>query len=98
METFCLTAVEAALSKTLAISNGLAALQNTVGTRGICVEGDAATDDWQDKALNVLFEIMDEDNKDNKEKKYKLINNNYNWASKMSWSNQANLLVDKYLI
>ena len=97
METFCLTAVEAALSKTLAISNGLAALQNTIGSRGICIEGDAATEEWQTRALDALFEIMGP-SKEAKERKDELIDMNYNWASKMSWSNQANLLVDKYLL
>jgi predicted O-methyltransferase YrrM len=95
METFCLTAVEAALSKTLAISNGLAALQNTVGDRGICIEGDVTTLEWQEKALEALFEIMDSSNI---EKKNNLISNNYKWASQMSWSNQANKLLNNYLI
>jgi predicted O-methyltransferase YrrM len=93
METFCLTAVEAALSKTLAISNGLAALQNTVGTRGICIDGDAKTDEWQDKALNVLFDIMK-----NEEKNKQLIDDNYKWASQMSWSSQANKILKEYLL
>lgn len=97
METFCLTAVEAALSKTLAISNGLAALQNTIGSRGICIEGDASTEEWQNRAVNALFEIMGPSN-EAKNRKDELIEMNYNWASKMSWSNQANLLVDKYLL
>lgn len=36
-ETFCLTALECAASGTLAITNGLAALENTVGSRGITI-------------------------------------------------------------
>ncbi len=91
METFCLTAVEAALSKTLAITNGLAALQNTVGSRGVYIEGDAETDEWQQKALLILFDIMDRENKE------QLIEDNYKWASQMSWSNQANKLLEEYL-
>jgi predicted O-methyltransferase YrrM len=91
METFCLTAVEAALSKTLCITNGLAALQNTVANRGVCVEGDATTMEWQDKALKELFLIME-----NKEKREKLIEINYEWASKMSWENQAKKLVREH--
>jgi hypothetical protein len=92
-ETFCLTAVEAALSKTLAITNGLAALQNTVGERGICIEGNATTDEWKKKALNELFFIME-----NKHKKEELINLNYEWASKLSWENQANKLLNDYFL
>jgi hypothetical protein len=96
METFCLTAVEAALSKTLAISNGLAALQNTIGNRGVCIEGDAATEKWQEQALNTLFDIMGS-SKEAKDRRDELIEMNHNWASKLSWSNQANKLVQEYL-
>ena len=92
METFCLTAVEAALSKTVCITNGLAALQNTVGNRGITVEGDATKKEWQDKALSALFSIVE-----NKTKREELIKANYEWASKMSWENQAAKLVKEYI-
>ena len=93
METFCLTALEAAISKTVCITNGLAALQNTVGDRGVCVDGDATTREWQDKALEALFSIME-----NKEAREKLIEKNYQWASKLTWKNQAYKLVNEYLI
>lgn len=93
METFCLTAVEAALSKTLAITNGLAALQNTVGDRGICIEGDASTLEWQEKALFELFSIME-----NKTKREEVIERNYAWASRLSWESQAEKLVREHII
>jgi predicted O-methyltransferase YrrM len=93
METFCLTALEAAISKTVCITNGLAALQNTVGDRGVCVDGDATTREWQDKALEALFSIME-----NKDAREKLIEKNYQWASKLTWKNQAYKLVNEYLI
>jgi hypothetical protein len=92
-ETFCLTALEAALTKTLAITNNLAALQNTVGDRGIIIEGDAETNDWQNKALQEVFNIME-----NPSKKEKLINKNYNWAINLSWENQANKLLNQHLL
>jgi predicted O-methyltransferase YrrM len=91
-ETFCLTAVEAALSRTACITNGLAALENTVGDRGICVPGDPSTKEWQQRALDALFAIME-----NKVKREQLIEKNFNWASNMSWSNQAKKLVDQHL-
>jgi hypothetical protein len=94
METFCLTAVEAALSKTLAITNGLAALQNTVGDRGICIPGDPMTIEWQDSALEELFSIMGDDASGKREE---LIERNYEWASKMSWENQAKKLGDIFI-
>jgi uncharacterized protein (UPF0218 family) len=92
METFCLTAVEAALSKTLAITNGLAALQNTVGDRGICIEGDASTNEWQEKALFELFSIMED-----KTKREELIESNHKWASTLSWESQAEKLTKEHL-
>jgi predicted O-methyltransferase YrrM len=58
-ETFCLTAFEAAASNTLAITNDLAALQNTVGDRGIIVAGDATTAEWQQRAVDTLFSALD---------------------------------------
>jgi hypothetical protein len=92
METFCLTAVEAALSKTLAITNGLAALQNTVGDRGVCVEGDASTPEWQEKALFALFSIMED-----KTKREEVIERNYAWASTLSWESQANKFIVEHI-
>jgi tetratricopeptide (TPR) repeat protein len=91
-ETFCLTAVEAALSRTACITNGLAALENTVGNRGICVPGDATTKEWQQRALDALFSIME-----NSAKREQLIQSNYDWASNMSWNNQAQKLVNEHL-
>lgn len=93
METFCLTAVEAALSKTLAITNGLAALQNTVGDRGICIEGDASTPEWQEKALFELFSIMED-----KTKREEVIERNHKWASTLSWESQAEKLTKEHLL
>ena len=92
-ETFCLTAVEAALSKTACITNGLAALENTVANRGICVTGDACTKEWQNRALDALFSIME-----NNGKREQLIQANYDWASKMSWENQAAKLVNEHML
>jgi hypothetical protein len=93
METFCLTAVEAALSKTLAITNGLAALQNTVGDRGISIEGDATKPEWQEKALFELFSIMED-----KTKREELIERNYAWASTLSWESQADKLIREHIL
>jgi predicted O-methyltransferase YrrM len=92
METFCLTAVEAALSKTLAITNGLAALENTVGNRGICITGDASSPEWRKSALIELFSIME-----NRERREELIQANYTWAKNMSWEKQAYKLLDEYI-
>jgi hypothetical protein len=92
METFCLTALEAAITKTFAITNDLAALQNTLGDRGLVIKGDASTEEWQINALDQLFKIMEEP-----DRKQMLIQRNYEWASQLSWENQAHKLVLMHL-
>jgi tetratricopeptide (TPR) repeat protein len=94
METFCLTALEAAKSKTLAITNNLAALENTVGNRGLVIKGDPTTKEWQDKTLEHIKELLTNDS----DSLYKeQIENNYNWALNLSWNKQANKLLNEYI-
>jgi len=92
METFCLTALEAAYTRTLAITNGLAALENTVGERGVTIEGDVMTEDWQDRALGAIVWALG-----NKKYKDKLLDTNYNWASEMTWEQRAKEMLHIYL-
>jgi predicted O-methyltransferase YrrM len=94
METFCLTALEAASSKTLCITSNLAALQNTVGNRGVIIEGDPTTSIWKKEALKKIFYFMDENNINEKQK---LIDINYKWSNSLSWENQANKLLNDYI-
>lgn len=95
METFCLTALEAAKFKTFVITNDLAALQNTVGNRGSIIKGDPTTKEWQEKALEQVYFYIDEKNKELKEQ---FINTNYQWAINLSWKEQANKLLEKYIL
>ena len=88
METFCLTALEAAISKTIAITSDLAALNNTVGNRGIMIPGNPESWEWKNNALIKLFEIMED-----KERKQYHIQRNWEWASSLTWENQANKLL-----
>jgi glycosyltransferase involved in cell wall biosynthesis len=77
-ETFCLTAVEAAITKTCVITNNLAGLQETVGDRGIIIEGNPYTLEWQMKCLEKVKDIM-------KTGKHELLEKNYQWATDRSW-------------
>jgi len=88
LETFCLTALEAAISKTLVITSDLAALKETVSDRGIMIEGDTKTSEWQKKALNSLVEVLSDPILKNS-----LIEKNYLWARKMSWKRKSNDLL-----
>ena len=95
METFCLTALEAALTKTLVITNNLAALENTVGNRGVIIKGDPIETEWQEKALVKIKKYLDPENK---LLKNKLIESNFEWASKLSWASQANKLLNEHIL
>lgn len=91
-ETFCLTALEAAASGTLAVTTYLAALEETVADRGVLIPGDSTSSEWQDKALSELFAVM----KDS-ERKNRLIARNKEWADSMSWKSRAHAMLDKYI-
>jgi len=91
-ETFCLTALEAALTKTLAITNDLAALEDTVGPRGICIPGDVLTNDWQQAAFLQICNALD-----NPAFTDQLIEQNFHWALHHSWENQALFLLNNYI-
>jgi hypothetical protein len=97
METFCLTALEAALTKTLVITNNLAALQNTVGDRGVVIEGNAKDAEWQDRALTEIKKYLTSDS-ENKNIKNELVEKNFEWASKLSWASQAKKLLDDHIL
>ena len=95
METFCLTALEAALTKTLVITNNLAALQNTVGHRGVIIKGEPIETEWQEKALSKIKKYLDPANKSLKNE---LIKKNYEWALTLSWESQAKKLLDEHIL
>lgn len=89
-ETFCLTALEAAVSKTLVVANNLAGLQQTVGDRGVVIPGNAATEDWKENALKELFRVVEDEEGSRQE----LLDRNYNWAIAKTWRSRATELVD----
>jgi predicted O-methyltransferase YrrM/tetratricopeptide (TPR) repeat protein len=91
-ETFCLTALEAAATKTLAISCPLAALDETIGDRGVLIPGSPLSKEWQESAISKLIEIISD-----KERKNELIERNYAWAQKTSWKHRGKEFINKYL-
>ena len=90
-ETFCLTALEAALSRTFVICNSLAALEDVVGDRGVSILGneeDVMTKKWQNKAFDVICYYLD-----HPEKRMDYIKRNYLWALEHSWEKKAKELL-----
>jgi len=91
-ETFCLTALEAAITKTLAISIPLAALQETIGDRGILIEGNPFDSEWIIKAINEISAVLSDNSR-----KEDLITRNYNWANELSWRKRGEEFIRKYI-
>ena len=88
LETFCLTALEAAISKTLVITSKLGALNEVVGNRGLTIDGDPNDEEWQRRCFQALGIIMED-----RELKDKIVNKNYKWALGMQWKDKANELL-----
>lgn len=91
-ETYCLTAMEAAATKTLAITTPLAALNETVGNRGILIDGNPMEDTWIDNTIRELLDILSDSYRKNK-----LLEDNYNWAIGNTWKNRGYEFIKKYL-
>ena len=95
-ETFCLTALEAALTKTFVITRNFGSLSESVGKRGIFLDSvellDPYKQEWQEKALVELFSVLE-----NKSLKNKLIEENYAWAKNMSWENRTHDFLTNYI-
>ena len=75
-ETFCLTALEAAISKTKVITNGLAGLQFTA-KYGKIIPGNPLTTEWQASCLEYLSNPVD------------TTEINYQFAKEFTWKNQT---------
>lgn len=82
LETFCLTALECALSKTLAVTFPIGSLLETVGNRGVMINQNVTLEEGQEKTLQELFWILDESNRKVKDD---YIERNYQWAMTKSW-------------
>jgi glycosyltransferase involved in cell wall biosynthesis/predicted O-methyltransferase YrrM len=93
-ETFCLTALESALTKTLVITNDLAALQNTVANRGVIIKGNPLDETWQQEAIEKIQQHVNLYNQSTSV----LIERNYEWASTLSWESQASKLLNDHIL
>ena len=86
-ETYCITALEAQMSKCVCVCSDLAGLQDTVGDRGILFDN-SQSDDY---ILKKLFSIIDDTTK-----KQELIQCGYTWAIQQSNENIAKKWIDMF--
>lgn len=80
-ETYCITALEAAASCTLAITNDIGALVDTVSDRGFIIPGDPTQISWENKVIDLLNNIY---NGDDNLKEYMIIKN-HEWSRQQDW-------------
>ena len=85
LETFCLTALEAAVSQTLAVTFPIGSLVETVGDRGLLLNRNVLTVEGREIILGELFSLLLGDNKRREE----LIKRNYIWGQKKAWSERG---------
>lgn len=92
-ETCCLTAYEAAASKTIAITNNLAALEESVGDRGISVLGNPETEEWQDKTLKEVFKVLESTNLIVED----MVAKNYEWVKNKKYEIVTKDFIENYI-
>ena len=83
-ETFCITALEAQAARTFCIATTLAALPETIGDRGILLDGEPGTPEYKKHALQNLFYIME-----SPEMRNKILDRAEAWAKTKSYSEVA---------
>jgi glycosyltransferase involved in cell wall biosynthesis len=81
-ETYCLSALEAQLTKTLCICTNLAALKNVVGDRGILFDKSMK----KEECVNLVVSILKDEEK---EKVNMLIEKAYKWALEQHWDTKV---------
>jgi tetratricopeptide (TPR) repeat protein len=90
-ETSCITSIECAAAKTLAITNDLGALSENVGDRGIVVPGDPRMDGWQEIAIHQVKLLLSDE-----ARKKELIDMNYEFSKRRTYEVMAKEWQDKY--
>ena len=81
LETFCLTALEAGISKTLVVTMNVGSLPEVVGDRGVVLNYNVTTEEGRGKILGELLKSI--------ENKEKYLERNYRHCMGMSWADRA---------
>jgi len=82
-ETFCITALEMQMSKTLCIYSNPSCLNEVIGNRGIMTKNDVTSEEYDNEVLDILTKL-----KEGEIDKESYINKAYVWACKQTWENR----------
>jgi tetratricopeptide (TPR) repeat protein len=83
-ETYCITAVEAQISRCLCLSVDIGSLSEILDDRGITVKGKINEESTQNNLLEYLYLIMEDE-----DLKTTFLDNAYNWAIEQDYSSLA---------
>ena len=85
LETFCLTALEAAVSRTLAVSFPIGSLVETIGDRGLLINRNVLSVEGREMVLGELFSLLLGESRRREE----MIERNYSWGKKKTWEERG---------
>jgi len=90
-ETFCITAVDAGLSKCAIVCSNLAGLKTTIGDAGVLIDGDSNSKEYQDRFIQESIKVLSDD-------KYseELANKAYNKVIEYSWDKIADDWINEF--
>jgi len=83
-ESYCMSALEAQMSKCVCVSSDFAALTETISDRGILIKESIYSDEYKEKAIKEVIEILT-----NNEQKIKYQESAYEWAKEQTWEKRA---------
>jgi glycosyltransferase involved in cell wall biosynthesis len=85
-ETFCISALEAQMAGALCIATDLAALQTTVGPRGVLLPGDPASPQYRFAAIDAIRRPVQDP-----QWRERIVSDAREWAAEQSWDRIASL-------
>lgn len=88
-ETFCISALECAASRTLAVTTDMAALPEVIGDAGVILKGDPSSDEWMEKAINILSGVIAKPELQNK-----LLQQGYDNLESRNWNGISKTFVE----
>jgi glycosyltransferase involved in cell wall biosynthesis len=83
-ESYCISALEAQMSKCVCVVTNFAALTETVGDRGVLLNDTIYSDNYKKTAINKVVEILT-----NNELKKQYQDKAYEWAIEQTWKNRS---------
>jgi GR25 family glycosyltransferase involved in LPS biosynthesis/glycosyltransferase involved in cell wall biosynthesis len=90
-ETYCISSLEAQMGKCVCIASDLAALNTTVGDRGVLLKSSLYTEEYRKEVLDTLKDLMNNDKKRNE-----LVTRGKEWAVKQTWDNRVQEWLDLF--